>query len=172
MQTATKEATFKLIEQNYREQRDHFIRLFARRVGGAKFRADDIVQEGYSRALRSWEAYDHSKPMNTWIYQIMNNAMRDERKEEQLHGMVTKADSGYAERQKLDAPAIPKIIYDRVVALIKEKKEPLQTVLYQSLVIQCSPKEVARLVDSNANNVRQQVFQFRQEIRDKYRWSI
>lgn len=169
MQTTDKADIFKLIEDHYREHRTHLVNLFARRVGGARHRAEDIVQEGYTRALSYWKSYDPTKPINDWLYQIMNNASRDERTAEAGHGMVSKS---VQEERVVKPSAIPSIMYERIVKLIDEKPEPFRTVIYMSLISQHTPKEVAQVVNSNANNVRQQVYQFRQEIRDKYRWSI
>lgn len=168
MQTSQQAEVFKLIEDHYREHYRSLIIRFSK-ILGAKFRAEDVVQEGYTKALEYWKSYDKTKPLNEWLITIMNNAMRDEKTAERMHGAVSRKEELVTVTKPV---AIPTIIYERVVALINSKEEPARTVLRLALVEQHRPREVSDITSLTTNHVAQLVFLFRKEIRDKYRWSI
>ena len=45
----------------------------ARRLVGSREEAEDLVQETYARAFRSWRSYTHGTNMRAWLLRILTN---------------------------------------------------------------------------------------------------
>lgn len=165
-----------IIEQHYRANFDNLVKKYNRFLHSIA-RAEDIVQEAYSRALKYWDASPSSKKLETYqtdfpslFGTILNNCMKDNQRTEAQHGAVS--ESAVEDEQVTKPSAIPAIIYEEVVQLIGGKSEGTSKVLHLFFVKQLNAKEVAQVMDMSPNAVRQEAWRFRREIRDLFRWSI
>ena len=53
---------------------------FAYRLTGNVEDAKDLVQDAFHRALRSWDRYDPSRPLDAWFFTILRHLYFDSRK--------------------------------------------------------------------------------------------
>lgn len=72
-------ASVAALEQLYRSRYRRFLRLALAYVGSREAAAD-LVQEAFARALRSRHAFRGDAPLETWVWQIVLNAARDQRR--------------------------------------------------------------------------------------------
>jgi RNA polymerase sigma factor (sigma-70 family) len=81
----------KLIEQYYAENFDKMCKRLVGRVG-SMYTAEDCVQEAFSRALKYKRGYDPKKfPLPGWIGTILNNVVRDAKRDLALRGITVPA---------------------------------------------------------------------------------
>lgn len=156
------------IETHYR---DNFGKLVGRytRYTNSKARAEDVVQEAYTRAMECWSGYRRDSEFGAWFNTILNNCMKDNRRVELMHGMTDKVE----ETSRVIQPsAIPAIIKNQVIKRMEEAPEDRCNVLKLALLEQYQPDEIAKMTRFKANNIRQIVFQFRKQIREEFNWKI
>ncbi|HEY7196402.1 MAG TPA: sigma-70 family RNA polymerase sigma factor [Gaiellaceae bacterium] len=55
----------------------------ARRLVGSREEADDLVQETYARAFRSWRSYTPGTNLRAWLFRILTNLNIDRGRREQ-----------------------------------------------------------------------------------------
>lgn len=68
------EAALELSDQVYR---------VARRLVGSREEAEDLVQETYARAFRSWRSYTPGTNLRAWLFRILTNLNIDRGRREQ-----------------------------------------------------------------------------------------
>lgn len=158
---------YKVIEDHYRSNFTQLVRRFSRFLN-SKARAEDIVQEAYTRALTYWKSLSPDISVNAWLRTILNNCIKDNFKTEMLHGMAN-----YSETETISKPnAIPAIMLKQVVERIKAKPENIGRILSLFLLEQYRPIEIAQVVTEKVSNIRQIVSRFRKEIRKEFKWKI
>lgn len=55
----------------------HKCLAFARRMSGNREEAEDLAQEAFYRAYRSFDRYDRQRPFDRWVYRIISNLFID-----------------------------------------------------------------------------------------------
>lgn len=159
---------YRLIETHYREHFDRLTKVYTRYLG-SKERAEDVIQEAYTRALAYHDSYDGSRDFNKWFNSIIASALRDNKRATAMHGMV---DISEAEDLPIKPAAIPAIILDRVMQAINAKPEQEANVLKLALVNQYRPSEISKLIELSTGAIRMIVYRFRQQIKDEYKWAL
>jgi RNA polymerase sigma-70 factor (ECF subfamily) len=71
--TVKKGARLKQIEQLYRSRYPYFVQV-ARAVVGDEATAHDVVQDGFSLAIRNRESFRGDGPLEAWIWRAVVNA--------------------------------------------------------------------------------------------------
>jgi RNA polymerase sigma-70 factor, ECF subfamily len=69
-------------EEEALELADQVYRV-ARRLVGSREEAEDLVQETYARAFRSWRSYTPGTNMRAWLFRILTNLNIDRGRREQ-----------------------------------------------------------------------------------------
>lgn len=64
------------IEGHYRKNRIRLVKIMSRRTGYTN--AEDVIQEAYCRALRSWDAFTPGSNFETWFRSICDNSHKDD----------------------------------------------------------------------------------------------
>ena len=166
-----KDEVFQLIERHYRDNYKQNIRRYTRYTR-SPHRAEDIVQEAYTRALEYWESCPGVDGMGAWFNTILMNCMKDNRKDEKRHGM-SESIEGLTDNLVVAPRAIPAIIYNQVMERIAKKPADIAQVLELFLIKGLKQKEVSKVVlDKNPQAVADIVRFFRKEIKDEFRWVI
>ncbi len=63
------------VDQVYREYYDRLFTL-AIRVTGERASAEDVLQNAFISAIKSWDSFQHRSSYYTWLYTIVLNAAR------------------------------------------------------------------------------------------------
>jgi RNA polymerase sigma-70 factor (ECF subfamily) len=74
-----KGATIEDLEQLYRERYVHFVQV-ARAVVGDETTAHDVVQEGFSHAIRERRSFRGDGPLEAWLWRAVVNAAKSVRR--------------------------------------------------------------------------------------------
>lgn len=159
---------YEVVEEHYRANYSRLVKRFTRYYSD-KSRAEDVVQEAYARACTYINKFNPAQDFNRWFTTILNNAGKNNSKEELRHGAVD-----YEELPETAAPEaiIPKVIYNQVVERINSKEESICDILRYSLVDHLPVSDVVKLTNQNANTIRWIVHEFRKEIKKDFKWAI
>jgi RNA polymerase sigma-70 factor (ECF subfamily) len=75
----TKGARLEDLEQLYKERYPHFVRV-ARAVVGDEVTAHDVVQDGFSHAIRERRSFRGDGPLEAWLWRAVVNAAKSVRR--------------------------------------------------------------------------------------------
>jgi RNA polymerase sigma-70 factor, ECF subfamily len=78
-------------EEEALELSDQVYRV-ARRLVGSREEADDLVQQTYERAFRSWQSYTPGTNMRAWLFRILTNLNIDRGRRQQRTPQTTAID--------------------------------------------------------------------------------
>lgn len=166
-----KEQTYTRIEQHYRDNYDRLVMLCNKYLHNME-RAEDVVQEAYTRALTYWESVPNAEEeIYPWFQTILNNCIRENWKSERIQGMSENIED-FQEEIQIKASGIPSIILSQVEKRIADTPENVQKILQLFFLQQFTTKEIAELVPETANNIRVIVHRFREGIKRDFRWVI
>lgn len=155
---------YSLIEKHYRDNFKNLTIRYSRQLQSLA-RAEDVVQEAYTRALRYWERYSLEQDFGAWLNTILINCLRDNMREERMQGAVEYPPE---EEQTIRPAAIPSIILEQVEARINSKSPDVAAVLRHALLEQGHQKEVAEATGRTPKAVEMIVRRFRKEIKDDF----
>lgn len=163
-----KTQTIKEIEKHYRTNFSTLVKIFTRFTGN-KARAEDVIQEGYTRSIQYWQGYPESNipsEVNRWFRRIFNNCNHDMMKEEMHHGM-----SKHGEEEPIvNCSGFTSVMLDQVKKVINDKGPIFSEALNLSTICQWHPADVAKHTGLTENHIRQLLFRLRKELKDKFKW--
>jgi RNA polymerase sigma-70 factor (ECF subfamily) len=106
-------------EEEALELADQVYRV-ARRLVGSREEAEDLVQETYARAFRSWRSYRPGTNLRAWLLRILTNLNIDRgRREQRAPDMQSIDDEEYALFRTLDDGS-PEEEVDRLVERLSQ----------------------------------------------------
>ena len=159
----------RILERHYR---DNF-ELLAKKYGnamGSRDKAEDCLQEAYTRALTYSKIYNQSEPFDPWFKIIFHNCIKDRFRSDIMAGMDD------LDIEDVDIPVnpagIPSVVLEQIRGRMESKQPHLAKILSLYLFEQLRPKDIAKVVPENANYIRQIIFKFREEIKEDYQWQL
>ncbi len=137
--------------ENYSEAiyRHCFFRVYS------KTRAEELVQETF---MRVWQYLMQGKKvenLRAFLYRVANNLIIDEsrkKKEESLEVLMEKSpafEPSYEGNKSIEK----KVLFNEVVDGMKDLPPDYKEILVLRYVNDLDPKEIAKILDTNANNV-------------------
>lgn len=126
-----------------------FFRVFS------KTRAEELVQETY---MRVWQYLVQGKTvenMRAFLYRVANNLIIDEsrkKKEESLE-LVMEKSPGYEPSYDGHKNIEKQIMYKEIVEGMKDLPSDYKDILIMRYIEDLDPKEIAEILETNANNV-------------------
>jgi RNA polymerase sigma factor (sigma-70 family) len=158
------------IAAHYKENYDRMVG-FCNKFLKSTERAEDVVQETYTRALTYWEsAPDAANELAPWLQGILNNCIRENWKTEMQHGMSLSDEE--AENIPTRSSQVPAVILSQVERSISEQHPDLARILRLHFIDGYTSKEIAEMVPDTANAIRVAVHRFRNMIKEEFRWVI
>ena len=99
----------------------------ARRLVSTREEAEDLMQETYARAFRSWRSFQPGTNLRAWLFTILHNHFLNDRR--RAKGSPIHVDSEVAEKAAAMVPADPDTAEDRLVRQVtggntSAKKQP------------------------------------------------
>ena len=160
-----KEEVYKLLEKHYRENAESLVKRHQRFLQSTH-RAEDVVQEAYTRAFTYWRTFPTDGNHNRWFGMILLNCLKDNQRAEHMSGM---SDSALLEELPTSSNAFPRIAYKEAVRFIMAEPQEIRTILELSLLHQYASKEIAQLVPETADNIRKIVQRFRERLKEEFK---
>lgn len=160
-----------LIMSNYPELAAYFeadynklVKKVSRRSGTPE-NAEDVVQEAFYRACKYWPSYNPEQDIKAWFGVILNNACKDKVREDRMMGMTVEFDEEHEEAVRMsehdhDTAA-------RIVKLIRSKGYPQREVLRLYYEMGYRSVEIKEILDVEHGTVRQAVWKFKEEVKEK-----
>jgi RNA polymerase sigma-70 factor (ECF subfamily) len=130
----------------------------ARRLVGSREEADDLVQETYARAFRSWRSFTPGTNLRAWLLRILTNLNIDRGRREQRAPTVQPLEEGdYYLYNRLEQATrdsdldeervVERLSQDDVVAALSEVPHDFRDVVVLVDIGQFSYQEAAQILD-------------------------
>ena len=152
-----------VLTEHYAKNFDELVKRYDRRAGGV-MNAEDVVQEGYYRALKYCHSYDPDiKPLDEWLGTILNNVLKDQYRNEspctqpEEEEYTESADDEHSRRAQLRA----------AVDQIESYDQPKRDILRLWYINQYSRKDIRAILDVTKKEVHATIAWFNTKMRRK-----
>jgi RNA polymerase sigma-70 factor, ECF subfamily len=154
------------------------VHRFALRLTRNGAEAEDLVQETYLRAFRSWEQFERGTNCRSWLFTICRNTHLHERERARSRYEVNETDAagaGDATRSIVDQRALAaqspddffdQIVDDRLLEAIDALPEEFRETLILSDLAELNYAEIAEVLDIPVGTVKSRLFRARRQLRD------
>ncbi len=155
---------------------------FALRLAGSPDAAEDLVQETFLRALRSWEQYTPGTRVKSWLFTICRNVFLRQRQRGRRHDEIVVEETGRGPGMGgTDVPAMnpvwlstmgsdpegaffDSIVDERVLEAIDGLPEEYRTAVVLSDLEGLSYNELAELMEVPVGTVKSRLFRGRRQL--------
>jgi RNA polymerase sigma-70 factor (ECF subfamily) len=148
---------------------------FALRLSGAEDRAEDLVQETFLRAFRSWDQYTPGTQCKSWLFTIcrnvfLRNAERSQRHDEIVAENVDRSAPAFEVVNPLWAKSVEvdpegdffkSIVDEEVLRHLQELPEDYRTAVVLSDLEGFSYQEIAEMMEVPVGTVKSRLFRGR-----------
>ena len=156
-------------EEEALELADQVYRV-ARRLVSSREEAEDLVQETYARAFRSWRSFQHGTNLRAWLFRILTNLNIDRGRREQRSPTLEPIEEGdYYLYNRLedtgvteaDEQIVERLSQDGVVEALASVPHDFRDVLVLVDIGDFSYKDAAQILDIPVGTVKSRVFRGR-----------
>jgi len=155
----------KQLERFYKTNYLTLIKRVSHRAGGP-YNAEDVVQEAFVRALKYWGAFEpDKKELGAWFHTILNNALKDFKRQELMYGMCLEFDEELYTGKEM--AHVDQDVLAKVAKLIEEKRDGTSDILSLYYLRGYKPREIAEILDINNKAIRMAVWRFKDEMKEK-----
>lgn len=154
----------KALEEFFKKEYNSLVKKVLRRAGSPE-NAEDVVQEAFFRATKYWDSYNPATKLGAWFSTILNNACKDKMRDERMLGMSVEFEEEHldgVEMSQTDANTV-----EHIKRLIREKAWPLSEVLRLYYEKGYKSIEIKQILDLEHGTVRQAVWRFKEEVKEK-----
>jgi len=154
---------------------------FALRLTGSPAAAEDLVQETYFRAWRSWEQYTSGTNCKSWLFTICRNVFlrqreRGKRHDEILTEQAPEDPEGLSRESPVFAASLDSdpegdffrsIVDEEVLRAVDELPEEYRTAVVLSDLEGLSYQEISELVEVPLGTVKSRLFRGRRILQER-----
>jgi RNA polymerase sigma-70 factor (ECF subfamily) len=151
---------------------------FALRLTGAPDLAEDLVQETFLRAFRSWDQYTQGTAAKSWLFTICRNVFLRRRERNQRHDEIVEQSVGREGRGPNPVNPVwvsvlgvdpegaffDSIVDDRIIDAINDLPEEYRTAVVLSDVEGLPYAEIAELMGVPVGTVKSRLFRGRRQL--------
>jgi len=151
---------------------------FALRLSGAPDQAEDLVQETFLRAFRSWDQYTTGTAAKSWLFTICRNVFLRSRERTQRHDEIVTENVGRAGPGgnpvnpvwvsvlgvDPEGDFFDSIVDERIVEAINELPEEYRTAVVLSDLEGLPYAEIAELMEVPVGTVKSRLFRGRRQL--------
>lgn len=152
---------------------------FAIRLTGSADEAEDLVQETFLRAFRSWDQYARGTNAKSWLFTICRNVFLRKRERAQRHeeilalnaarvgaGSTPVANPMWSSAQGVDPEGdfFESIVDERIISAIEELPEEYRTAVVLSDIEGLPYAEIAALMEVPVGTVKSRLFRGRRRL--------
>lgn len=165
----TKEEIFQKIEQHYRNNFENLKKRYYRSSGGFH-NSEDVVQEGYTRALELWATFDPTLlEFDEWMNRLMNNSMRNWRRNNRvLSRSIELTEEDHILNAELTFPYDTMVLAEISEDIRNHPDKKASEVLALYFLKQTPLKDIVDTVDYSYGAVRNIIYRYRTELKEKY----
>lgn len=160
---------------------------FALRLTGSEAAADDLVQDTYYRAWRSWEQYTPGTKCKSWLFTICRNAFLRKRERSQRHDEIltekvpddpkslSRENPVFAASRDEDPEGdfFASIVDEEILAAIDDLPEEYRSAVVLSDLEGLAYKEIADLMDVPVGTVKSRLFRGRRMLQEElYEYAV
>lgn len=154
------------LEKYYSENFNKLCKVYARRAGSPEA-GEDIVQEGFAIALRYLDSYNPKyNNFKAWMDRVLMTAFRAYRNAERMQGASDELNEEIIEQDELRL--IDSRLLVEIQALIDKKSPNVSEVLELFFIKGYTPKDIKEITGLNRKAIYQNLFRFRDEVRNLY----
>ena len=140
----------------------------ARRMLGDGARADDVVQDAYLRAWRSFHTFQPGTNCRAWLYRILVNAVHDYRKRWMASAPADDSEK-ILDRREAPAPTPDRLTDEDILRALDELPAAYRDAVVLADVEQFSYREISELLEVKQGTVMSRLHRGRSLLRDKLR---
>ena len=151
---------------------------FALRLSGAPDLAEDLVQETFLRAFRSWNQYTRGTAAKSWLFTICRNVFLRRRERSQRHDEIVSENIGrtgpgaspvnpvWSSVVGIDPEGdfFDSIVDDRITEAIQELPEEYRTAVVLSDLEGLPYAEIAEMMEVPVGTVKSRLFRGRRQL--------
>ena len=151
---------------------------FALRLSGSPDQAEDLVQETFLRAFRSWGQYARGTAAKSWLFTICRNVFLRRRERSQRHDQIVEENVGregpganpinpvWVSALGVDPEGdfFDSIVDERIVLAIDELPEEYRTAVVLSDIEGLPYAEIAELMGVPVGTVKSRLFRGRRQL--------
>ncbi|CAN5246184.1 MAG: sigma-70 family RNA polymerase sigma factor [Actinobacteria bacterium] len=164
-------------EEEALELADQVYRV-ARRLVGSREEAEDLVQEAYARAFRSWRSFTPGTNMRAWLFRILTNLNVDRgRRIQRTPDMQPLEESDYYLANKLASAAgeevleqehvVERLSQDSVVSALSEIQPQFRDVVVLVDIGDFTYADAAQILDIPIGTVMSRLHRGRRALKQK-----
>ena len=147
---------YEFIEEHYRNNKNRLLKKFSRSTGTTQD-GEDIVQEGYYRAMKYFHSFGAEKDLDVWINTIMYNVFRD---------FMSEKNKVPRKVSPANLPSIPdSIMVDDLMRFVEKYSKNLKESHKKIIKLHCkygyTLKEIGQIVDLSMSNIKIILYRFR-----------
>jgi RNA polymerase sigma-70 factor (ECF subfamily) len=154
---------------------------FAIRLAGSADEAEDLVQETFLRAFRSWDQYARGTNAKSWLFTICRNVFLRGRERAKRHDEIVSKSAAraggasapvvnpvWSTVQALDPEGdfFESIVDDRIIAAVEELPEEYRTAVVLSDMEGLPYAEIAELMEVPVGTVKSRLFRGRRRLQE------
>lgn len=153
-----------VVEKHYKENYSRYVKQLVNRVvNKCPAFAEEVVQEAYTRAIQYYPSFDDKiKPFDKWFRTILNNALRDHKKEEKNYTLVDELE----DTAEYSPILMNKEFINRIEMEIERYGDQKKEVLTLWFKYQYKPRDIGKIVNMSPTNIRKTISNFRKDIYD------
>lgn len=156
----------KVITEFYLKNSRELHKRVSNRAGGP-YNAEDVVQEAFARALKYWDSFDPNRhQLGAWFNTILNNALKDFKKEELIYGMCVEFDEELDSGVRMSTTN--KDMLRKIEQLIESKRSSTRDLLDLYYLKGYKVRDIVQALDVNSQAVRTAVLRFKVEVKEKF----
>ena len=151
---------------------------FALRLSGSPDQAEDLVQETFLRAFKSWDQYTRGTAAKSWLFTICRNVFLRRRERTQRHDEIVSENVGRAGPGPNPVNPVwvsvlgvdpegdffDSIVDDRIVQAIDDLPEEYRTAVVLSDLEGLPYAEIAELMEVPVGTVKSRLFRGRRQL--------
>ncbi len=160
-----KREVYSHLEIDYRKNYSNYVGRLTKRFQ-SKAKAEDVVQEAYTRAFTYWETCPTPGEIVSWFSMILSNCIKDAKKDDRMRGMSV--EDSEAEDVPTPCNGFHTVELNQVTNAINAKPKAVAYILGLNLLQQLRPREIAQLVPETEAAIRQIVHRFRLELKELF----
>jgi len=156
----------KILEKFYIENRLLLVKRLANRAGSIE-NAEDVLQESFTRAIKYRAHFDPDKrELGAWFNTIMNNALKDFKRDDRLGGMVITYEEGMEEAYEMSQTDYD--MANRISKAISNRDANTRSVLHLYFEKECRVGEIKEILGIPYKTVESIIYRFKADMSDEF----